>query len=78
MTLVNKQKSVPEEDVLGLPAGVGVYKLFLEMFQGAVVDINWTLELAVVTCALLGKLPAEAVVEICFLRFRKLDSIFVH
>lgn len=34
---------VPEEDVLGLAAGVGVYQLLFQVLQGAVVDVDWTL-----------------------------------
>ncbi len=35
--------TVPEEDVPGLAARVGMYQLFLQMLQGAVVDVDWTL-----------------------------------
>lgn len=35
--------TIPEEDVPGLAAGVGVYQLLLQEIQGAVVDIDWTL-----------------------------------
>lgn len=68
--------SVPEEDVPGLAAGAGMYELLLQVLQGAVVDVNWTLKLAAVIGALLGHLPAEADMEICLLWFRELDSLF--
>lgn len=69
--------SVPEEDVPGLAAGAGVYQLLLQVLQGAVVDVDWTLKLAAVTGALLGDLPAEADVEIGLVWFRELDSLFL-
>lgn len=34
---------VPEEDVSGLTGGAGLYQLLLELLQGAVVDVDWTL-----------------------------------
>lgn len=68
--------SVPEEDVSGLAAGVWVNQLLFQILQRTVVDVNWTLQLAAVTSALLGKLSAEADMEVCLLWLREVHSFF--
>lgn len=71
-----ERSSVPEEDVPGLVAGVWVNQLLFQILQWTVVDVNWTLQLAAVTSALLGKLSAEADMEVWLLWFREVDSFF--
>lgn len=68
---------LPEEDVAGLPAGVGMHQLLLQVLQRAVVDIDWTSPLRALTGALLRHLPIETGVKVCCEGHRELDSIFV-
>lgn len=68
---------LPEEDVAGLAAGVGMHELFLQVLQRAVVDIDWTPQLRTLTGTLLRHLPVETDVKVCLEGHRELDSIFV-
>lgn len=50
-------------------------QLLLQLLKGAVVDVDWAVELSALSGALLRKLPAEVEVEFCPLRFRELHPL---
>lgn len=60
--------SLPEEDVSGLAAGVGVHQLLLQVLQGAVVDIDWTPQLRTLTGTLLRDLSVVIDVKVSLQR----------
>lgn len=53
-----------------------MYQLLLQLFEGAVVDVDGEVELAALTGALLRNLSADVVGGFCPLWFRELDPLF--
>lgn len=54
-----------------------MHQLLLQLFKGAVVDVDGEAELAALAGALLRNLPADAVVDFCLPWFTELNPLFL-